>query len=74
MVGVEIMIRGLSEAYRTLALRVLSCFYLVVFAISAREGAYHQFPTSTTTTHYHHHAKRNNSIYFYDRDQFLRSG
>lgn len=54
MVGVEVMIRGLSEAGRTLALRVLSCFYLEAFVISAHEGAYHQFhrppPHATTTT------------------------
>ena len=44
IVGVEVMIRGLSEACRTLALRVLSCFYLVAVVISAHEGAYHQSP------------------------------
>lgn len=73
--GVEVMIRGLSGADRALALRVLSCFYLVAFAISAlpaHEGAYHLSPSPTT--HYRHHSKKDNSIYFYDRERFLRSG
>lgn len=33
--GVEDTIRGMSGAGRALALSVLSCFYLVAFAISA---------------------------------------
>jgi len=54
VLGVEVMIRGLSGGGRVLALRGLSCFYLAAFAISvlalqflslpAHEGVYHQHP------------------------------
>lgn len=67
VLGVEVWIRELSEACRTLALRVLSCFYSVVFAISGHERAYHQNPP---TTHYHHHTKRQFNLFLWQRPVF----